>query len=200
MIGVIGTSLTAAAAEKAGKAAAALSVIKGVTFAPNEMAVFRGMRNKNLQFTFEMVPKSAEEAVQIRQIVNRFKLTSQPFYKTEAKGTIPLLEVPHIFNIQVNGKSHDETTGRVRYTKDGAEGQQNRALVNFDAMALTDFSVNYGGGAQAALFHQDGSPLITTLTLNFQSIRPAFRNSTDMNLPEEDMLSSMKTRTKEGDR
>ena len=194
LTGVILTSVTAAAAEKAGKAAGALNILGGVAFAPNEMAVFRGMRNKNLQFTFEMSPSSVKEAIQIRQIVNRFKLTSQPLYRTETSGTMPLLEVPHIFNIQVNPKIHEEQTGKVRYTKDS-----HPALVNFDAMALTDFSVNYGGGSQVALFHEDGSPLVTTLTLNFQSIRPAFRNSTDMNLPDEDLLSSMRT-GKEGDK
>lgn len=157
----------------------------GQMLAPNEMLVYKGAGNKNVTFAFEMIPSSAEDALQIRQIVNRFKQLSSSFYDGSGLwGAMSSITAPYLFDIEVRTKNFKEPRERkVIYTEKTAN-----SLIRFNSMAVTDFSATYGGGAQAALFHNDGSPLSTILSMTFQSVRPIHRTSTDMGLPEEDVI------------
>ena len=188
------TGLTRAAFEKGGKTITDLAAIKGATYAPNEIMTFKGMGNRGLALTYKMVPRSANEAKEIRQILARFQQAGSS--RMEALGVMPTIHYPLIFDIRVYPKRSDEA-GTVEFTD--SRKKEDHGIMSWDSMALDNISVEFGGGNQSALFHWDGAPVEVTLSLSFKSLRPAYRNSTDAG-DSEDLIPGLDASDKMAER
>ena len=138
----------AGALETAGAtgAKAALQIQQGkVTNNRTEMK-FESIDRRSFSFTFKMLPKDAQEAKSIEEIVTLFRYHSMPEFEggnTQGRTMI----IPSTFNIQYAGTS---------------------AIHYIGECALESVNVKYGG--ERPQFFRDGQPVETELTLQFKEL------------------------------
>lgn len=119
-----------------------LSVTRGQIYNPNVEMMYEGPQLRSFVFSFQMSPKSSQDAQAIRNIVREFKKWSAP----DAKGD--KWDIPHVWNISYGGK---------------AKGYYNK----FKPSALTSIDVQYNPSMDQHMTFTDGSPIITGITLSF---------------------------------
>ena len=138
----------AGALETAGAtgAKAALEIQQGkVTNNRTEMK-FESIDRRSFSFTFKMLPKDAQEAKNIEDIVTLFRYHSMPEFEG-GNTTGRTMIIPSTFNIQYQGTS---------------------ALHYIGECALESVNVKYGG--ERPQFFRDGQPVETELTLQFKEL------------------------------
>ena len=120
---------------------------------------FKGLPKRGFQYTFKMIPKSEQEAEEVRNIVTAFKMNMLPeaMLADEDKGgyTTKRLRVPNTFDI------------KYMYV-----GRENQYLNKISTCVLENMNVTYGGSRYKTFDgNEDGAPPVeTTLTLNFKEM------------------------------
>ena len=119
---------------------------------------FKGLPKRGFQYTFKMIPKSEEEANEIKNIVDAFKINMLPegMSADDKSGfTGKRLKIPNTFDI------------KYMYV-----GKENEYLHKISTCVLESMSLSYGGDRFKAF---DGNsrgapPVETTMTLNFKEM------------------------------
>ena len=115
---------------------------------------FKGITKRQFQYTFKMIPKSAAEADEIKNIIHLFKRNMLP-EMTGGDGSGRRMTIPNTFNIQ--------------YMYNGAD---NNFLHKIGECVLENFSVAYGGEKYATYnpTANGAPPVETTITLAFKEL------------------------------
>jgi hypothetical protein len=115
---------------------------------------FKGINKRQFQYTFKMIPKSAAEADEIKNIIHLFKRNMLP-EMTGGDATGRRMTIPNTFNIQ--------------YMYNGAD---NNFLHKIGECVLENFSVSYGGEKYATYnpTANGAPPVETTITLAFKEL------------------------------
>ena len=115
---------------------------------------FKGINKRQFQYTFKMIPKSAAEAAEIKDIVTQFKKNMLPEF-AGGDTTGRRFVVPNTFTIQYM-----------------YNGQQNTFLHKIGECVLENMTVSYGGDRYRTYTPQgDGAPVAeTTITLAFKEM------------------------------
>ena len=138
-------------------ASAALQQVTGLAINPRQQQVFQGVQTRGFDFTFSFAPKNQKEAVEVSKIIRAFRKLSHPSISHGA-----FLNVPDEFEI--------------RYYKVFNNGvvAENLFLNKIGRCALTAVNVDYTPNGINATF-PDGSPVRTSLTMQFTELRPLTR-------------------------
>ena len=140
---------------------------QGSILADRMELAFKGINKRQFQYTFKMIPKSSQEAQNVRKIIFAFRNAMSPeFHDTERGLHGRHMVVPATFEIEYMYK-----------------GSQNKFMHKIADCFLETMSVNYGGDRFQTFpeenFEQQfpehnggrGAPLVeTTMTLNFREI------------------------------
>ena len=129
----------------------------GEVFNPNMELLFNGPTLRNFKFSYKMMPRSEQEAEQVRLIIRSFK--SNMAVKTKAssgQGGSFFLKTPNVFNLRYR-------TGN----------QDHPFLHKFKQCFLTDISVNYTGEA-SHMTYADGTPVSMVMDLTFKELEPIY--------------------------
>jgi len=115
---------------------------------------FKGINKRKFQYTFKMIPKSAAEAAEIKDIITQFKKNMLPEFAGGDK-TGRRFVVPNTFTIQYM-----------------YNGQENSFLHKIGECVLENMTVSYGGDRYRTYTPQgDGAPVAeTTITLAFKEM------------------------------
>ena len=115
--------------------------------------VFEGMERRDFSFTFKMMPKSKEEAVNVDNIVRTFRFYSAPSF--DPKGTSRTFIVPATFDIEYF-----------------YQGGRNNFLNRISTCVLTNCNVTFGG-ERVQFFKPLGKgapPVETSIELSFKEL------------------------------
>ena len=116
---------------------------------PNMELLFSGPNLRQFSFQFKFTPRYQKEAETIRTIMKAFKRNMAP---KGAGGD--MLKTPNIFEIQYIGKAR-------------------QYLNRIKMCALQNVGINFTGDGTFATY-QDGSPISSTMTLQFQELTPIY--------------------------
>jgi len=122
---------------------------QGLAINPNQQVLFDGVNLREFSFQFNFMPKSVEESNDVAKIVKAFKYYSRP--ETVANTFGMIFKPPAIFSIEF------------RFLN-----SENKWVNKVADSALTNMEVNYTPNGWAT--HQDGSPVNTTLKLDFKEL------------------------------
>jgi len=135
----------------------------GQVFNQNVELLFNGVTIRPaFQFTFDMVPRSQNEAKTIKEIIRKFKqnMTPKKGDPTVSGGGL-FVKAPNVFKLQYM-----------------SGGKQHPFLHRFKPCALTQMSVNYNGSSQYATY-PDATPVHMQMTLQFQELSPIYSEEYD---------------------
>ena len=149
LAGIVGVPLNAAEG---------LQQVTGLAINPRQQQVFQGVQSRGFDFTFSFAPKNQKEAIQVSKIIRAFRAAAHPSISNNA-----FLNIPDEFEI--------------RYYKIHEDGvvAENLFLNKIGRCALTNVSVDYTPNGINATF-EDGSPVRTSMTLQFAELRPLTRD------------------------
>ena len=122
-----------------------MSLTQGEIYNPNVEMFYNGPQLRSFDFTFQMSPESSADAQAISNIIREFKTWSAP----EENGG--KYKIPHVWKISYGG---------------AAEKYYNK----FKPAALTNINVQYNAGMDQHMTFQDGSPIVTGMTLSFTEV------------------------------
>ena len=108
---------------------------------------FEGIDRRSFAFTFRMLPKSAEEAQTIKEIVTLFRYHALPEFPAEGTVGDRRLLMPSTFDIEYTPGQH---------------------LHRIDECSLESVQVKYGG--ERTQFFVDDHPVETEITLQFREL------------------------------
>jgi hypothetical protein len=134
----------------------AVEMDKGVIFADRLELAFKGIDKRSFQYVFKMIPRSKDEADEIKKITNAFKLNMLPeFFNSGSERSGRNMTIPNTFDIQ--------------YMYQNAE---NNYLHKISTCYLQSMDVSYGGSRYKTFDgNEDGAPPVeTSITLNFSEI------------------------------
>jgi len=120
--------------------------------APNTNTTFQNSSVRQFQFTFKLVGKSEKEAKEIDRIISIFRIGMYP------KGNDVILEYPAIWNIDF------------QIPIDAENSKPNTFIPKIFSCYLISMNAVYNGSTN--LYHGDGSPIETDISLQFQETRP----------------------------
>ena len=126
----------------------AYQVANAVVENPYTEVMFRRVDNRTFQYTFKMIPASADEQTMIKKIVDTLKFHRAPEKKLTNANIY--WSYPSTFDIQFLKK----------------DGNENEWLFKHSTCALTDLVVRQGGDGYYSAY-SDGSPFFTTISLSF---------------------------------
>ena len=124
----------------------------GQVFNPNMELLFNGPTLRNFNFTFKMMPRSSDEAEEIKHIIRFFKRGMAP---KAGSGNL-FLKTPNVFEL--------------RYRQGNGEHQ---FLHRFKQCFLENISVNYTGEGVYSTY-DDGTPVSMEMTLAFKELAPIY--------------------------
>jgi hypothetical protein len=116
--------------------------------APNTNTTFQNVGVRSFGFNFKMMPKSRNESDMISKIIKTFRENMYP------KGMDVILTYPPIWTMKFY---------------DGTSGKENHRIPRIHECYLTGMSATYNGTTN--MFHSDGSPVETDISLQFQETR-----------------------------
>ena len=134
---------------------AAAEMRKGVVLSDRMELAFKGIDKRTFQYEFKMVPKSQQEANEIRNIIFAFKSNMLPEFAGSSRAGRSLI-VPNTFDIE--------------YMWNGAE---NQFLHRISTCFLESMSVTYGGDRYKTYAGENGDgapPVETSMSLTFKEI------------------------------
>ena len=140
----------------------------GKTMKPTTVLVLDEVGRYAINLNFDLTPQSQAEGQMVMRIIESFRNWSQPTLDTSS-GKKVWMEYPPIFDIFVQPQT--ENSGGV--SSNDIKGN----LFYYENMVLEGYSAVHGGGANEALFYNNGVPIQTTLSLNFKSIRPGWNTT-----------------------
>ena len=142
-----------------------IALERGKIITPRMEVMFEGIGRRNFEFSFIMIPKSADEADKIKRIVDTFKIHMSPEYgESQIKGAKNLREqkIPDVFDINYMYR-----------------GSENEYINKIGTSYLTGMDVQYGGDRYTA--HEPDAtgsppPQRTSISLKFTEIELMYRN------------------------
>jgi hypothetical protein len=126
-----------------------LSSITGLAPNPKKEQIFKGVKYREFDFTYRFFPRTPQEAENVKNIIQAFKLHMHPEFKDQYNF---LYIYPSEFDIY--------------YYKDGKE---NPNLHRHTSVVLTDLAVNYAPQGIYTTF-EDGMPTQINITLSFKEL------------------------------
>ena len=131
---------------------------EGNIFNPNMELLFNGPTLRSFRFSFKMTPRSQDESIAVRDIINTFKRSMAPKTMTTGTGNSQslYLKTPDIFEI--------------KYKKGGDD---HPFLHTFKQCFLENMSVNYTGEGTYATYG-DGTPISLVMNLSFKELEPIY--------------------------
>ena len=131
---------------------------EGKIFNPNMELLFNGPTLRSFRFSFKMTPRSKEEAVEVRDIINTFKRSMAPKTVTSggARSQNLFLKTPDIFELKYMQGSKDHSF-----------------LHQFKQCFLENMSVNYTAEGTYATY-EDGTPISLVMNLSFKELEPIY--------------------------
>ena len=138
-----------------------ISRATGLAFNQNVEVLFNGVTMRPaFQFSWDMVPRSEQEAATIKEIIRTFKTNMTPEKgNPNTTGGGLFVKAPNIFKLEYM-----------------SGGKEHPFLHRFKPCALTQMSVNYNGSNQYATY-PDATPVHMNLTLQFQELSPIYREN-----------------------
>lgn len=133
-----------------------LSRSSGQVLNPNMELLFKGVKLRSHNFTFDLAPRDEPEAYQVKQIVRRFKQEMAARSSSTSGGTGLFISAPSVFKISY---------------KSG--GRPHPFLPVIKPCALINMEVNYTGSGVYATY-DNGTPVHMKLTLSFQELNPIY--------------------------
>ena len=133
----------------------------GAVLNSNLELLFQGVNLRTFQFTFDMAPRSNNEAEEIKQIIRTFKRemsarTSGGAGSGSNSGVGLFITAPSLFQLTYRS------------------GPRKHPFLNtFKPCALTDIAVNYTASGTYATY-EDGSPVHIQMGLTFKEINPVY--------------------------
>ena len=124
----------------------------GQVFNPNMELLFNGPSLRNFNFTFKIMPRSSDEAEEVKQIIRFFKKGMSA--KAGAGGLF--LKTPNVFEL-----TYRKGTGEHPF------------LNKFKQCFLENISVNYTGDGVYATY-EGGEPVSMEMTLAFKELAPIY--------------------------
>ena len=130
----------------------------GKIFNPNMELLFNGPTLRSFRFSFKMTPRSKDEAVEVRDIINTFKRSMAPKTVTSGSGRSQnlYLKTPDIFEL--------------KYMQGSGE---HSFLHQFKQCFLENMSVNYTAEGTYATY-EDGTPISLVMNLSFKELEPIY--------------------------
>jgi len=121
----------------------------GYVYNPQQLVLFKGVEFREFSLSFTFTPYSTQEAAAVKKIIKLFRSYSSPTIMNQSAGMF--FKPPAIVSVdfQYNGK-------------------KNPNIPQFKDSVIKNIEVNYGPNGWSA--HTDGSPVQTTLTMQFQEI------------------------------
>ena len=138
---------------------------RGVVLNPNMEFLFQGPKLRSFQFLFTLIPRSEREATEVKNIIRVFKRHMAPKSNTTALGSNlagAFLQTPDVFKIRYMSGS-----------------RQNPFLNKFKFCALNDMAVNYTAVGEGYMSYENGTPVATTITLQFTELSPVYAEDYD---------------------
>jgi|TARA_Y100000052_G_C2952377_1_gene88079 hypothetical protein len=165
-VDLIGENTDAIASAIAGRAIGALggnvtanSLIargSGAILNPNLESLFQGVKLRQFPFTFELFPRNAREAEEVKNIIRVLKRSMAARNNKNSGGGV-LIKQPDIFQL--------------RYMK----GSEEHPFLNkFLPMHLTDMKINYAASGTYSTFY-DGTPSHMSVSCSFQEVNPVYQ-------------------------
>ena len=133
---------------------AAAEMRSGVVLSDRMELAFKGIDKRTFEYEFKMVPKSEDEAKEIKEIINMFKINMLPeFEGSDAHGRS--LVVPNTFGISYMYNSNE-----------------NHFLHKIGECALESMNITYGGDRYKTHAGTDAGapPISTTMSLTFKEL------------------------------
>ena len=124
----------------------------GQVFNPNMELLFNGPSLRNFNFSFKIMPRSADEAEEVKQIIRFFKKGMS----AKAGATGLFLKTPNVFEL-----TYRKGTGEHPF------------LNKFKQCFLENISVNYTGDGVYATY-EGGEPVSMEMTLTFKELAPIY--------------------------
>jgi hypothetical protein len=155
--GNINTAIQTWLAQEAASTKGLLPRLTGAIVNPNFELLFQGPTLRPFNFTFQMSPRSAPEATNVKKIIRFFKQNMA----VQRSKTDLFLKAPNIFKIAYKGK--------------GAAG-----LNLIKDCALLSFNVDYTPEGSYMTFNEDGTMVTYKLTLQFQELEPVYNDEYTM--------------------
>ena len=131
---------------------------EGNIFNPNMELLFNGPTLRSFRFSFKMTPRSQDESIAVRDIINTFKRSMAPKTVTTGTGNSQslYLKTPDIFEL--------------KYMQGGGD---HPFLHTFKQCFLENMSVNYTGEGTYATYG-DGTPISLVMNLSFKELEPIY--------------------------
>lgn len=148
------------------------SRIGGVILNPNLELLFEGPQLRPFDFTFQLTPRDAPEATQVKQIIRFFKQGMA----VQRTVTELFLKAPNIFEIAYQYKTIDRKTGAITTKLHPGLNQIKRC-------ALMSCNVDYTPTGSYMTF-SDGTMTAYSITLSFKELEPVY--SDQYQNPEKD--------------
>ncbi len=158
---------------------------QGIVLNPNAEVLYDSAELREIGMTFKMIPRSAEEAKIIKNIVYMFRYASVPDWGgNEPNGTWDNTNETEYETTNASGNKVKE----VAFGKDNfirvpylckftfmTGGQPNDKIQQFKPCAIRKVAVNYTSDGTYATY-RDGEPVATELTLNFLESKLLFKS------------------------
>ena len=154
------TNLLNASLDTLAPGAKALQQISsGKVITPRMEMMFEGVGRRSFSYTFAFIPKSAQEAKTIKEIIHAFKLNMMPEYSNTT--TRREMNIPNVFDIQYMYQS-----------------TENKFLNKISTCFLQKIDVTYGADRYTAYDPVDGSPppQKSSITLSFVEMETLSRD------------------------
>ena len=120
----------------------------------NTELLFNSVKMRAFDFSWDIVPRSDTEALEVKKIIKLLKTRLAP--KNDRSGTTGFLNSPDIF--------------RISYMKGG---NAHPFLNAFKACALSNMTVNYTASGTYATY-DNGTPVHMNMSLKFQELNPIY--------------------------
>ena len=161
----LASAVLAETVRQSGQVGDAISVAEGQIVNPYSYQVFGGMAHRTFNYQFDLVPRNAREAEEIKRICDMFLYYMLPSkggesanIKLESAAMNHFLKMPSQWDI--------------KYYRNG--NQLTHHQQPFKCF-LSSCDIQYGGDAENFL-HEDGSPVKTSLSLSYVEIEPLIQN------------------------
>ena len=132
-----------------------LTRTSGQVLNPNMELLFKGVKLRSFNFTFNMAPREQREAIEVKNIIRTFK-KSMAARNSSGAGAGLFISSPNIFQLQYrsgNGK--------------------HPFLNTFKPCALRSMNVDYNASGVYSTY-EDATPVHMKLTLSFQELNPVY--------------------------
>ena len=147
----------------------AISIAGGVSLNPNTRAAFRSVGLREFTFQFKFIPKTQDEAEEVKKIIQFFRYHAYPEHITPGESNLALgYKYPNLFKIKLMYDATD--TG---WVKNKSSRRWKPIGGQIKMCYLRNVSANYNPSTMA--MHSDGNFVESDITLNFVEYRTLHR-------------------------